>query len=116
MLARFVRDQCLFILRIFNADMDWVEGANFLDTSDFLPLRRVPVLSPLADCYIPPFFRAEWLVHYFLIFGLKAGAAPVSLFLTDPDVTASYSDVWSCPTIAPSTRDHHPGVAVIYIY
>ena len=28
-------------------------------------------------------FRAEWLVHHFLIFGL-----PVSMFLTDPDVTA----------------------------
>ena len=35
--ARFVGGQCLFVLRIFNADMDWVEGANFLDTSDFLP-------------------------------------------------------------------------------
>ena len=70
---------------VFNADMDWVEDANFLDTSDFFPLR---VSSSMFSRYWPidtfrRSFRAEWLIHYFLIFGL-----PVSVFLTDLDVTA----------------------------
>ena len=33
-------------------------------------------------------FRAEWLVHYFVIFGHETGAAPVSMIPTDPHVTA----------------------------
>ena len=98
MSARFVRDQCLCILRVFKADMDWVEGANFLDTSDFLPLRVSSSTSsrrwPMAT--FRRSFRAEWLVHYFLFFGL-----PVSVFLTDPDVTA----------VAQT-----PGATLIYIY
>ena len=89
-LTGFVRDQCLNILRGFNADMDWVEGANFLGTSDILQL-RVAASTFSRHWPIATFrrsFRAEWLVHYFVIFGQESGAAPVSMFLTDPDVTA----------------------------
>ena len=85
MSARVVHDQCLCTLRVLDADMDWVEGANFLDTSYFLHLR---VSSSTFSRHWPiatfrRSFRAEWLIHYFLIFGL-----PVSVFLTDLDVTA----------------------------
>ena len=64
-LTGFVRDQCLNILRGFNADTDWVEGANFWSLSDILPL-RVAASTFSGHLPIATFrrsFRAESLVH-----------------------------------------------------